>query len=175
MRDRRNMLGAAGIAVLVLGMTVVLTYMENRAAGGKPFEWSTPLVISGLGVAVIGLTVFGGVLWGYHVADQHRLKINGFIREGNEILMNLRTNPPPAGIHQRVHSWTKEVSRWLHTNMPHYEGVFESLADAETAVEGLATRKAAGLPFTAQAAALGGLESGHRARLLRLREIQMSL
>src|ERR1035437_3953665 len=91
MADRRNLIGAAGIAIFALGLGALLSYLVARGAQNRPFQWASVAVIS-LTVMAIGLALMVGVLWLFHALHKHRLKLDEFVDRGVDLLLTLMSS-----------------------------------------------------------------------------------
>jgi hypothetical protein len=133
MRDRRNLVGAGGIAILSLGLGAFLSYLVTRGAENKPVVWHALVTVASLGVAGVGFLVIGVALFLFHQAEKHRLKINDFVNKGQDILSDITGQLASLdNATTRHRQWAKEVRAWLSTNMPFYEGHFRNLADSQS-------------------------------------------
>ena len=76
---------------------------------------------------IAGALMLVGVLWRFHVVYAQRLKLNEFVRSGQNILLDLQYTSTVsfADAEAEQNEWTQEVRKWVGANMQHYAAHFE--------------------------------------------------
>jgi hypothetical protein len=177
--DRRNLIGALGVAVIVLGGGTLLSYMVALGAQNKPIHWTSLVPVVAYGVIALGSASAVGVLAAFHTVVIQRKKLDQFSLKGSFILADLSS--PVTGHAQAVNApkraevWSNEVKVWLREELPHWEGHFRNISSTKHYDEIEAIWEAANRPRQDRDAAVRAVEELMRARLHRLGEIQVSL
>ncbi len=145
--EHRGVSTAFAVAILSTGLGGLVAFGVGRGLQDKPFEWFW-LTDLCLGLTVAGVVAGLAVFWRLWVVRGHRLKINGFIKQGNRLLfstlgttaattVNLRygRTMPEEELVPAYEAWRTLVYEWLSQKRPYWADYFENRAGARTAEE----------------------------------------
>jgi hypothetical protein len=172
MTERRNLLGALGVALVSLGLGAILSLGVLWQGQHRRFDWGVPIVWVAVAAVIAGALIVGGILWRFLIVMQHRKQIDAFVKTGQLILEDLQdmaASLEDSKAKQRA--WTVDVLTWVQRNMPHYAGHIDNLVDARGSAEVAALWRAADYAISENAVRRQVLEEVQRARMRRLKEM----
>ena len=176
MPERRNLIGAAAIAILGLGLGGLLSYVVALGVNGKPFAWDSAPTICSLAAIFVGSVLGVTVLWRFHVVQRDRLQLDQLMRRGNELLADCQdAEAVTDAVEDDCNAWADTVIQWLHDHHPHYEGYFQNRAQVRGFDDLLVVWRTAGRQIDSNLVGVRAVEELQRGRLQRLAEIAMRL
>lgn len=72
MTERRNLLGALGVALISLGLGAILSLGVLWQGQHRRFDWGLPIVWAAVTAVAGGSLIVGGILWRFRIVMQHR-------------------------------------------------------------------------------------------------------